>query len=342
MLANLLRIIATPLTIVILEKLLLPHIQLDVILKIIGAVGALIGIGAFIRRVVRGAIERAAPSELRRFSFSEYIDYEHRRTSEPAVFRFAGPVAADFEQGYVYFRPEVDLLLSEIENQSLVAVMGLPAAGKTVVLRSLGYKILQGLPPVKRKNVYLIPLKELTVSQAELAKLRNLQKSAVVIIDDCHLDRVFTEKLIAPPVPQCRMFLFSRRAELADVESGAHRKSAFSEAFESAIEIKAHEAASEIVSLYSDKTHVRIGPEANQAIVERYGENLMILIWALDTYKSKNSLAETDVARTAARWLLPRSEEHTSELQSLAYLVCRLLLEKKKKYTRQTYNVQQH
>src|SRR5205823_13265211 len=27
------------------------------------------------------------------------------------------------------------------------------------------------------------------------------------------------------------------------------------------------------------------------------------------------------------RW--PRSEEHTSELQSLAYLVCRLLLEKK-------------
>src|SRR3989441_6810134 len=28
--------------------------------------------------------------------------------------------------------------------------------------------------------------------------------------------------------------------------------------------------------------------------------------------------------------LHPRSEEHTSELQSLAYLVCRLLLEKKK------------
>src|SRR2546423_8323125 len=29
----------------------------------------------------------------------------------------------------------------------------------------------------------------------------------------------------------------------------------------------------------------------------------------------------------------PRSEEHTSELQSLAYLVCRLLLEKKKTST---------
>src|SRR2546423_10656005 len=32
-------------------------------------------------------------------------------------------------------------------------------------------------------------------------------------------------------------------------------------------------------------------------------------------------------ARSRPRW---RSEEHTSELQSLAYLVCRLLLEKKK------------
>src|SRR2546425_1303859 len=31
------------------------------------------------------------------------------------------------------------------------------------------------------------------------------------------------------------------------------------------------------------------------------------------------------------RLLTKRSEEHTSELQSLAYLVCRLLLEKKKK-----------
>src|SRR2546425_8763329 len=31
-----------------------------------------------------------------------------------------------------------------------------------------------------------------------------------------------------------------------------------------------------------------------------------------------------------------RSEEHTSELQSLAYLVCRLLLEKKKKETLDT------
>src|SRR5262245_64597079 len=34
----------------------------------------------------------------------------------------------------------------------------------------------------------------------------------------------------------------------------------------------------------------------------------------------------------------PRSEEHTSELQSLRHLVCRLLLEKKKKKMKSTKN----
>src|SRR5690554_7333438 len=33
--------------------------------------------------------------------------------------------------------------------------------------------------------------------------------------------------------------------------------------------------------------------------------------------------------------ILPRSEEHTSELQSRPHLVCRLLLEKKKKHHKQ-------
>src|SRR2546426_9370768 len=41
-------------------------------------------------------------------------------------------------------------------------------------------------------------------------------------------------------------------------------------------------------------------------------------------------------AKRDARAALPRSEEHTSELQSPCNLVCRLLLEKKKKITTST------
>src|SRR3712207_8486800 len=39
----------------------------------------------------------------------------------------------------------------------------------------------------------------------------------------------------------------------------------------------------------------------------------------------------TALARLELKVLLERSEEHTSELQSRQYLVCRLLLEKKKR-----------
>src|SRR2546425_1857265 len=43
-----------------------------------------------------------------------------------------------------------------------------------------------------------------------------------------------------------------------------------------------------------------------------------------------------ELLRADALFEARRSEEHTSELQSLAYLVCRLLLEKKKKKVKST------
>src|SRR5205823_14033732 len=46
----------------------------------------------------------------------------------------------------------------------------------------------------------------------------------------------------------------------------------------------------------------------------------------MDNREIARALGRTD----GATKVLIRSEEHTSELQSLAYLVCRLLLEKKK------------
>src|SRR2546422_2499802 len=45
----------------------------------------------------------------------------------------------------------------------------------------------------------------------------------------------------------------------------------------------------------------------------------------------KSATSPTDCPR-----MVPRSEEHTSELQSRLHLVCRLLLEKKKKNTAHT------
>src|SRR5205823_15108915 len=51
--------------------------------------------------------------------------------------------------------------------------------------------------------------------------------------------------------------------------------------------------------------------------------------YLLELYAEQQQIVESLEKNTRTN----RSEEHTSELQSLAYLVCRLLLEKKKKQT---------
>src|SRR2546425_2461660 len=51
-------------------------------------------------------------------------------------------------------------------------------------------------------------------------------------------------------------------------------------------------------------------------------------------------VAVSDFMKIVSGQIAPwRSEEHTSELQSLAYLVCRLLLEKKKKNNKRQHDV---
>src|SRR2546422_6370108 len=49
------------------------------------------------------------------------------------------------------------------------------------------------------------------------------------------------------------------------------------------------------------------------------------------------AIGRTNTAALSARRYGCRSEEHTSELQSRLHLVCRLLLEKKKKYAQYIY-----
>src|SRR3712207_6881434 len=52
--------------------------------------------------------------------------------------------------------------------------------------------------------------------------------------------------------------------------------------------------------------------------------------------------AELEGDRLAGREVEARSEEHTSELQSRQYLVCRLLLEKKNQQNRRAWRPPEH
>src|SRR3712207_8653975 len=52
----------------------------------------------------------------------------------------------------------------------------------------------------------------------------------------------------------------------------------------------------------------------------------------LDLFETAESDESNDDSGRKSQTVAQRSEEHTSELQSRQYLVCRLLLEKKKKH----------
>src|SRR2546425_5718068 len=68
------------------------------------------------------------------------------------------------------------------------------------------------------------------------------------------------------------------------------------------------------------------------SVIDRYSD-LLVLLGVVVLFARMPHARGMIVAMAGliGSMMVSRSEEHTSELQSLAYLVCRLLLEKKKK-----------
>src|SRR5687767_15763139 len=75
------------------------------------------------------------------------------------------------------------------------------------------------------------------------------------------------------------------------------------------------------MDLHEERIAIRVNGDANLGILQGF----------MPDVRSTGRAVLAASLDGALRDPLVRSEEHTSELQSLAYLVCRLLLEKKKK-----------
>src|SRR2546427_6161951 len=76
-----------------------------------------------------------------------------------------------------------------------------------------------------------------------------------------------------------------------------------------------------------------------EGTVYRSGNTVRVNYALVDTRTRRQVRAETITADASDPFAVQdRSEEHTSELQSQSNLVCRLLLEKKKKYKGQPPN----
>src|SRR3712207_7671868 len=85
-------------------------------------------------------------------------------------------------------------------------------------------------------------------------------------------------------------------------------------------------------TLFRSEVGVELGRQHREALVHPLQ---LVLLGVVQSGPRERELDVVPVDEvlllgTDALALLPRSEEHTSELQSRQYLVCRLLLEKKK------------
>src|SRR5687767_15752308 len=90
-------------------------------------------------------------------------------------------------------------------------------------------------------------------------------------------------------------------------------------------------------TLFPYTTLFRSGPLVRDAALDALRDQLVgVVLGVLEIAVARAFLHRADRAHAAIRLvrasLVERSEEHTSELQSLAYLVCRLLLEKKNRH----------
>src|SRR3712207_8934660 len=84
-------------------------------------------------------------------------------------------------------------------------------------------------------------------------------------------------------------------------------------------------------TLFPYTTLFRSGPLEAEDLVVGAGDDERVHLAIADGGERLFRLAEAVTQLLELHDAPPRSEEHTSELQSRQYLVCRLLLEKKKK-----------
>src|SRR5258707_12001299 len=70
------------------------------------------------------------------------------------------------------------------------------------------------------------------------------------------------------------------------------------------------------------RSDIKVEAHPAELLLDQSGKTLFVFV---------SAASKVQVVDTKTRQVVSRSEEHTSELQSRQYLVCRLLLEKKKK-----------
>ncbi len=227
---------------------------------------------------------------------------------EPKFFRAGGPNWVDFEKGYVYERNEVKEAIRKLQKEDIIIIKGKPASGKSVILRNIGYKLIQ-----EGHDVYYIQLKG-AADNSEIVKEFKKIQSGIVIVDDAHLDKNTVESFIKAVInnKEVKLIIGSREIDFYKI-LGPTNETNFSKFFKNAIKVKASDAAEQIIEIYKEKEDKKIPQNIVNQI--KNSKHLWIMVWKLRTYEESGNIDKKSfykTVKTHIKTLLNSVSESTS------------------------------
>lgn len=207
----------------------------------------------------------------------------------PEFFRRAGPVWVDFQEGYVYERPEVADIIGRLKDEDVVAIKGGRASGKSSVLRNVGYRLA-----ADGADVRFLELKTLPVDQvSEISKIRH----GFIFVDDAHLNLGFVESLLLNR-PNAKIVVACRNIDLRKLY-GPTTEYKLTEYLDNAVTIKATNAADQILERFEEKR----GAIPRELRSELTRNDLWVMAWQLKSIESHGSIDEKSVLKTVKEYV---------------------------------------
>ena len=210
-------------------------------------------------------------------------------STRPEFFRRSGPAWVDFQEGYVYERPEVADIIQRLKQEDIVAIKGGPASGKSSVLRNVGYRLA-----VDGADVRFLELKTLPVNEAsEISKIRH----GFIFVDDAHLNLGFVESLLLNR-PNAKIVIACRNIDLRTLY-GPTTEYKLTEYLDSAVTIMALDAADQILERFEEKR----GPIPHELRSALTTNHLWVMAWQLKSIASNGRIDEGSVLKTVKEYV---------------------------------------
>jgi len=210
-------------------------------------------------------------------------------STRPDFFRRSGPAWLDFQEGYVYERPEVAGIIQRLKQEDIVAIKGGPASGKSSVLRNVGYRLA-----AEGADVRFLELKTLPVNEAsEISKIRH----GFIFVDDAHLNLGFVESLLLNR-PNAKIVVACRNIDLRKLY-GPTTEYKLTEYLDNAVTIRALDATEQILERFEEKR----GPIPHELRSALTTNDLWVMAWQLKSIASNGRMDEASVLKTVKQYV---------------------------------------